>query len=265
MNRPRFSPPPPVSSPSRALPAGARGWPVTRSRVCCARGRPRSWPGSVVISSTTARRPPSTKYADYPEVKALVKKMEKDGSYAAQCGRKGAGRAELRRPRWPRCGRSIGWPTWACGARPRRRPTPSSAAWTSCSTRKRPMAASLISRSRTRPRRRRRWWRSHFQGWAVSALCRVGFEGDSRVEKGFQFLLERRQDDGGWAWRGVRTDSAARPSSHLITGMVLRAYASSTGAAQLARGAARGRAAGDPLPAARIATRPQSAELTGRC
>src|SRR5881394_2990748 len=66
----------------------------------------------------------------------------------------------------------------------------------------------------------------HFQGWAVSALCRAGFEGDPRVEKAFQYLLERRQDDGGWAWRGVRTDSAARPSSHLVTGMVLRAFAS---------------------------------------
>ncbi len=68
----------------------------------------------------------------------------------------------------------------------------------------------------------------HFQGWALSALCRVGFESDPRVDKGFKFLVERRQDDGGWAWRGVRTESAARPSSHLITGMVLRALASST-------------------------------------
>jgi hypothetical protein len=67
----------------------------------------------------------------------------------------------------------------------------------------------------------------HFQGWAISALARVGFEADPRVEKGFAYLLERRQDDGGWAWRGVRTDSAARPSSHLVTGMVLRAFASS--------------------------------------
>ncbi len=67
----------------------------------------------------------------------------------------------------------------------------------------------------------------HFQGWAVSALCRIGFESDPRVEKALQFLIERRQDDGGWAWRGVRTDSAARPSSHLVTGMVLRAFAAS--------------------------------------
>jgi hypothetical protein len=67
----------------------------------------------------------------------------------------------------------------------------------------------------------------HFQGWALSALCRIGYENDERVERGLQFLLEHRQDDGGWAWRGVRTDSAARPSSHLVTGMVLRAFASS--------------------------------------
>jgi len=67
----------------------------------------------------------------------------------------------------------------------------------------------------------------HFQGWALSALCRSGFDDDPRVEKGFAFLLANRQNDGGWAWRGVRTDSPARPSSHLITGMVLRAFATS--------------------------------------
>ena len=45
--------------------------------------------------------------------------------------------------------------------------------------------------------------------------------------EGFRFLLANRQADGGWAWRGVRTDSAARPSSHLVTGMALRAFAAS--------------------------------------
>jgi hypothetical protein len=67
----------------------------------------------------------------------------------------------------------------------------------------------------------------HFHGWAMAALCRAGFDNDPRVERGFTFLLANRQADGGWAWRGVRTDSAARPSSHLITGMALRAFASS--------------------------------------
>ena len=67
----------------------------------------------------------------------------------------------------------------------------------------------------------------HFQGWALAALCRAGLDTDERVARGFKFLLDWRQADGGWAWRGVRTDSSARPSSHLITGMALRAFAAS--------------------------------------
>ena len=67
----------------------------------------------------------------------------------------------------------------------------------------------------------------HFQGWALAALCRTGYDEDERVANGFRFLQASRQADGGWAWRGVRTDSAARPSSHLVTGMALRAFASS--------------------------------------
>ena len=67
----------------------------------------------------------------------------------------------------------------------------------------------------------------HFHGWALAMLCRAGLDTDERIEKGFNFLLANRQADGGWAWRGVRTDSAARPSSHLVTGMALRAFAAS--------------------------------------
>ena len=67
----------------------------------------------------------------------------------------------------------------------------------------------------------------HFQGWALAALCRVGLDGDDRVARGLKFLLQSRQADGGWAWRGVRCESSARPSSHLITGMALRAFAAS--------------------------------------
>jgi len=67
----------------------------------------------------------------------------------------------------------------------------------------------------------------HFHGWALAVLCRAGLDTDDRIEHGFRFLLANRQADGGWAWRGVRTDSAARPSSHLITGMALRAFAAS--------------------------------------
>jgi hypothetical protein len=67
----------------------------------------------------------------------------------------------------------------------------------------------------------------HFHGWALAALCRTGYDEDERITKAFRFLQASRQADGGWAWRGVRTDSAARPSSHLVTGMALRAFAAS--------------------------------------
>jgi hypothetical protein len=67
----------------------------------------------------------------------------------------------------------------------------------------------------------------HFHGWALAALCRTGHDDDDRIAKGFRFLQASRQADGGWAWRGVRTDSAARPSAHLVTGMALRAFAAS--------------------------------------
>ena len=67
----------------------------------------------------------------------------------------------------------------------------------------------------------------HFHGWALGVLARAGLDADDRVSRGFKFLLDNRQADGGWAWRGVRTDSAARPSSHLVTGMALRAFAAS--------------------------------------
>jgi len=77
------------------------------------------------------------------------------------------------------------------------------------------------------PEARARTVAVHFHGWALSALCRAGYDDDPRIEQGFRYLLANRQADGGWAWRGVRTDSAARPSSHLVTGMALRAFASS--------------------------------------
>src|SRR3569623_2054288 len=67
----------------------------------------------------------------------------------------------------------------------------------------------------------------HFQGWAVAALCRVGLDSEARVQEGFQFLVQWRQAAGGWAWRGVRSDSSARLSSLLNTGMAWRAVAAS--------------------------------------
>ena len=72
-------------------------------------------------------------------------------------------------------------------------------------------------------------------------LVKAGFADDPRIERAFGWLDVSRQDDGGWALplrtRGRKLDAIAdavtirpdttRPSSHLITGVVLRAYAAS--------------------------------------
>jgi Squalene-hopene cyclase C-terminal domain/Prenyltransferase and squalene oxidase repeat len=75
----------------------------------------------------------------------------------------------------------------------------------------------------------------------LSLLVQAGFD-DSRVDRSFDWLLSIRQDDGGWAIpaRTIGSGSTldvilpapqpiepdrSRPSSHLITGIVLRAFA----------------------------------------
>lgn len=77
----------------------------------------------------------------------------------------------------------------------------------------------------------------------MELLIKAGSEEDPRIEKGFNWLLSIRQNDGGWAipFRTKGKDSAvilhamkypepiqpdkSKPSSHCITGVVLRAFA----------------------------------------
>jgi hypothetical protein len=74
----------------------------------------------------------------------------------------------------------------------------------------------------------------------MELLIKAGYEGDKRILKGFRWLLSIRQEDGGWAvplrTAGVnfrdtlKMDSPiqpdrAKPFSHLVTGIVLRAFA----------------------------------------
>ena len=78
----------------------------------------------------------------------------------------------------------------------------------------------------------------------MELLIKAGYESDSRIEKGFPWLLSVRQEDGGWAipvrtvgGRESRCISQAlnspitfqpdrsKPFSHCITGVVLRAFA----------------------------------------
>jgi hypothetical protein len=82
-----------------------------------------------------------------------------------------------------------------------------------------------------------------YVGAIMEVLVKAGYAQDPRVAKGFQWLLAMRQSDGGWAipWRTVGipfsefadlerhaipiAPDRSKPSSHLVTGMVLRAFA----------------------------------------
>lgn len=75
----------------------------------------------------------------------------------------------------------------------------------------------------------------------LAVLIDAGYRSDRRVERGLRWLLAMRQDDGGWAIplrtgrrltfnAAMRIHTAiapdrAKPSSHLVSGIVLRALA----------------------------------------
>lgn len=79
-----------------------------------------------------------------------------------------------------------------------------------------------------------------YSGAIMELLIKAGYENDHHILKGFEWLLSIRQDDGGWAiplrTAGKKLDSLngseliqpvkSKPFSHLVTGMVLRAFAS---------------------------------------
>ena len=85
---------------------------------------------------------------------------------------------------------------------------------------------------------------TYYTGAIMSLLIKAGYEAESRIEKGFQWLLSIRQDDGGWTIPILTVELSGkeknrltsqeadpvqpdktRPFSHNWTGMVLRAFA----------------------------------------
>ena len=81
---------------------------------------------------------------------------------------------------------------------------------------------------------------THYTAGIFELLIKAGYEDDPRIEKGMQWLLSARQDDGGWAFplraANIRYAEAvklpapiqpvrSKPFSHLLTGVVLRAFA----------------------------------------
>lgn len=83
----------------------------------------------------------------------------------------------------------------------------------------------------------------NYSAGIMELLIKAGYENDRRIKRGFEWLLSIRQNDGGWAipfrttgkrlsvafyeqdkLKTVKTDKT-KPSAHLVTGIVLRAFA----------------------------------------
>jgi hypothetical protein len=81
----------------------------------------------------------------------------------------------------------------------------------------------------------------YYHGAILELVIKTGYAHDRRTEKGLQWLLSMRQEDGGWVvpaqlvsarqktsqfWSGLPLlPGRSRPHAHLATGMVMRAFA----------------------------------------
>jgi hypothetical protein len=80
----------------------------------------------------------------------------------------------------------------------------------------------------------------NYSATIMELLIKAGYGANSRIEKGFKWLLSIRQNDGGWAiplrTAAIKFNSGIlkaatlkpntlKPFSHLVTGVVLRAFA----------------------------------------
>lgn len=87
-----------------------------------------------------------------------------------------------------------------------------------------------------------------YHALTLEALCLYGLDNDEKTQKAFRWIIKNRQNDGGWVipYRTIKQEELkrrynfeaqsklepikpdkARPFSHLVTGMVLRALAAS--------------------------------------
>lgn len=81
----------------------------------------------------------------------------------------------------------------------------------------------------------------YYHGALLELLVKAGYQDDSRVARGLDWLLSMRQDDGGWIvpaqlvpasqktgtfWKGAPLPpDRTQPHAHLATGMALRGFA----------------------------------------
>jgi len=75
-----------------------------------------------------------------------------------------------------------------------------------------------------------------YHALTLEILCRFGLDQDERVQKGFRWMMQKREEDGGWSVpaptiQKKRLKNQPPPESksysHFVTGMVLRVFAES--------------------------------------
>jgi len=67
-----------------------------------------------------------------------------------------------------------------------------------------------------------------YTGMVLDVLLRGGFDDETVIDRAFAWLLDVRRAKGGWAIPVLRSKSKKDPSSHNVTGMVLRGFAGDT-------------------------------------
>ncbi|MCK5833924.1 terpene cyclase/mutase family protein [bacterium] len=65
-----------------------------------------------------------------------------------------------------------------------------------------------------------------YTGMVLDVFLRGGFDDDHIINNAFDWLLSIRRNKGGWAIPVLRSNSKKDPSSHNVTGMTLRGFAS---------------------------------------
>ena len=128
----------------------------------------------------------------YPEVKSFLKKQEKNGAFPAKPPEKTLGP-----PRFSRAVATLrALEKMAEFGLGKAHPAVARAAELLFSSQAADGGIGDLALGET-PESRARAVAIHFQGWALSTLCRAGYDTDARIEKGFRFLLANRQADGG--------------------------------------------------------------------
>ena len=158
----------------------------------------------------------------YPEVKSFLKKQEKNGAFPAKPPEKTLGSAKFSRA----VATLRALEKMAEFGLGKEHPAVARAAELLFSSQAADGGIADLALGET-PESRTRAVAIHFQGWALSTLCRDRLRHRRAHREGFSVSAGEPAGRRGWAWRGVRTDSAARPSSHLVTGMALRSFAAS--------------------------------------